>query len=98
VGGRHLPVSSGRADAQVRRIATEIGVTGFKGSPYLILTRAARHNLHIAALWGQGGSADVAGAATRISKILSELEVDPVERICTTNEPGILFRCIPYRA
>ena len=98
VGGRHLPVSGGLLEARARRIATELGVTGFKGSPHFIQNWAARHNLHNVALWGQGGSADVAGAAARIAEIRSKLEAYPAERIYNMDETGLFFRCIPNRA
>jgi len=38
------------------------------------------------ALWGQGGSADVAGAAARIAEIRSELEAYPAEQIYNMDE------------
>ena len=98
MGGRHLPVSGGLLEARALRIATELGVTGFKGSPHFIQNWAALHNLHNVALWGQGGSADVAGAAARIAEIRSELEAYPVERIYKMDETGLFFRCIPNRA
>jgi len=50
VGGRHLPVSGGLLEAWARRIATELGVTGFKGSPHFIQNWAARHDLRNVAL------------------------------------------------
>jgi len=50
------------------------------------------------ALWGQAGSADVAGAASRIAEIRAELEPYPAERIYNMDETGLFYRCIPNRA
>jgi len=98
VGGRHLPVSGVLFEARARRIAMELGVTGFKGSPHFIQNWAARHNLHNVALWGQRGSTDVAGAAVRIAEIRSGIEAYSAERIYNMDETGLFFLCISSRA
>jgi len=36
VGELYLPESGGLLEARARRIATELGVTGFKGSPHFV--------------------------------------------------------------
>ena len=95
---RNIQVSGGLLEARGRRIATELGVSGFKGSLHCTQNWAARHNLYKMALWGQGGSADVAGAAARIAEIQSELEAYPSERIYNLDVAGLCFRCIPNRA
>jgi len=98
VGGRQLPVSGSLLEARARRIATELGVTGFQGSPHFIQNWAARYNLRNVALWGQGGSADMEGAVERIAKIRTQLEDYPVDRIYTMDETGLFYRCIPNRS
>jgi len=98
VGGRHLPVSGSLLEARARRIATELGVTGFKGSPNFIQNWAAHYNLRNVALWGQGGSADTAGAAERIAQIRTQLEDYPADRIYNMDETGLFYRCIPNRS
>ena len=42
VGARHLPVSGGVIEARARRIAAELGATGFKGPPHFIQSWARR--------------------------------------------------------
>ena len=71
VGERHLPASGGLLEARARRIETDLGVEGFKGSPHFIQNWAERYKLHNVALWGQGGSADIEAAAASISEIRS---------------------------
>jgi len=60
----------------LRRI---LALRALKGPPILSKTGLRAHNLHNVALWGQGGSADVAGAAARIAEIRSKLEAYPAE-------------------
>jgi len=91
-------VSGGLLEARARRIAAELGVSSFKGSAHFIQNWAARHNLRNVPLWGQAGSADIAGAASRIAEILAELESYPAERIYNMDETGLFYRCIPNRA
>ena len=91
-------MSGGLLEARARRIAAEQGVSSFKGSPHFIQNWAARHNLRNVALWGQAGSADVAGAASRISEIRAELESYPAERRYNMYETGLFYRCVPNRA
>jgi len=67
VGTRHLPVSGSLLEARARRIAVELGATGFQGSPHFIQNWARRQNLRNVTLWGQGGSAGTEAAAPRIS-------------------------------
>jgi len=98
VGGRHLPVSGGLLEARARQIATDLGVTGFKGSPYLIQNWAARHKLQNVTLWGQGGSADIEAVAASISEIRAQLEAYPAEQIYNMDETGLFYRCIPNQA
>jgi len=50
------------------------------------------------ALWGEAGSADVAGAAERIAEIRAALEAYPAERIYNMDETGLFYRCIPNPA
>jgi len=50
------------------------------------------------ALWGQAGSADVAGAASRIAEIRAALESYPAERIYNLDETSLFYRCIPNQA
>jgi len=98
VGTRHLLVSGSLFEARSRRIAVQLGATGFKGSPYFIQNWARSHNLRNVALWGQGGSADMEAAAPRITKIRKQLEDYPAERIYNMDETGPFYRCIPNRA
>ena len=58
-----------------------MGVTGFKGSPHFIQNWAARHGLRNVVLWGEGGSADVVGAAPSIAEIWAALDSYPADRI-----------------
>jgi len=98
VGRWHLPVSRSLLEACARQIATELGVTGFKGSPHFIQNWAARYNLRNVALWGQGSSADTAGAAKRIAQIWTQLEDHPADRIYDMDKTGLFYRCIPDRS
>jgi len=98
VGARHLPVSGGVLEARARRIAAELGATGFKGSPHFIQNWARRYNLRNVALWGQGGSVDTEAAAPRIAQIREQLEAYPPDRIYNMDETGLFYRCIPNRA
>jgi len=98
VGRRHLPVSGGLLEARERRIATDLGVTRFKGSPQIIQNWAARYKLHNVALWGQGGSADIEAAAESISEIRSQLDAYTAERIYNMDKTGLFYRGIPNRA
>lgn len=50
------------------------------------------------ALWGEAGSADVAGAAERIAQIQAALEADPAEWIYNMDETVLFYWCIPNRA
>jgi len=98
VGGPHPPVSGSLLEARAKRIATELGVTGLKGSPHFIQNWAARYNLRNVALWDQGGSADTAGAAERIAQTRTQLEDYPADRIYNMDETGLFYRCIPNRS
>jgi len=98
VGWRNLPISGGLLEARARRIATKLGDTGCQRFPHLVQNWGARHNVHNVALWGQGGSADVARAAARVAEIRFELEAYPAEPIYNMDEAGLFFRCIPDRA
>jgi len=91
-------VSGSLLEACARQIATELGVTGFKGSPHFIQNWAARYNLRNVALWGQGSSADTAGAAKRIAQIRTQLEDHPADRIYDMDKTGLFYRCIPDRS
>lgn len=91
-------MSGGLLPARASRIAEQLGVAAFKGSPHSIQNWARRFNLHNVALWGTGGSADAAGAADRVAEIREEpWEYDP-ERIYNVDDTGLFFRCIPHRA
>ena len=98
MGARHLPVAGGVLEARYRRIAADLGATGFKGSPYFIQNWARRYNLLNVALWGQDGSVDTEAAAPRIAQIQEQLEAYPPDRIYNTDETGLFYRCIPNRA
>ena len=89
VSERRLQVSGGLLEDRSRRIAAEQGVAGFKGSPHFIQNWANRHGLRNVALWVEAGSADVVGAAERISEIRAALEAYPVERIHNMDETGL---------
>jgi len=98
VGTRHLPVSGSLLEAWARRIAFELGATGFKGSPHFIQDWGRRQNLRNVALWGQGGSADTEAAAPRITKIREQLEDYPTEGTYNMDETGLFYGCVPNRA
>jgi len=98
VGTRHLPVSGSFLEALARRIARELGATGFRGSPHFIQNWAAHHNLRNVALWGQGVSADTETAAPHIAQIRAQLESYRADRVYDMDETGLFYRCIPNRA
>ena len=98
MGTRHLPVSGSLLEARARRIAVELGATGFKGSPHFIQNWARHQNLRNLALWGQGVSADTEAAAPRITKIREQLEDHPTEIIYNMDETGLFYGCVPNRA
>lgn len=98
VGERHLPVSGGLPEARSRRVASEQGVAGCKGSPHFIQNWVKRRDLSNVALCVEAGSKDVAGAAERIAEIRAALEAYPAERIYNMDETGLFYRCIPNQA
>lgn len=98
VGERHLPISVALLQARARRIAAELGVNGLKGSPHFIQNWAARYRLYNVARWGQGRSANVAGAAAFVAEIRTELEAYPLDRIYNMDETGPFYRRIPNQA
>ena len=73
-----------------------------KGSPALGVPPnhpwAKSRGLSNVALWGEAGSADVAGAAERIAEIQAALEDDPAERIFNMDETVLYYWCIRNRA
>lgn len=98
LGARHGPASGALLEARAKRIAREQGVEDFQGSRHFVQNCAKRNNLSNIALWGQGGSADMEGAAERISEIRAELEAYPAVRIYNMDETGLFSRCIPNRS
>lgn len=91
VGERHFPISVALLQVRARRIAAELGVNGLKGSPHFIQNWAARYRLYNVALWSQGRSANVAGAAACIAEIRTELEAYPLDRIYNMHETGPFY-------
>jgi len=91
-------VSGDLLEARPRWIATDLGVSGFKGSPCFIQKWVARYKMHNVALWGQGGLADIEEAAATISEVRSQLEAYLAEKFYNIDEKGLFYRCIPNRA